>query len=166
MGSSRSRHGTACRPSVFFLDASRWDFRGVVSNSIRRAKAGGKRESEGPLESRLERFTRLDAVYGVWILWLCHREFPAFYGQGSKWRQRWKSASGSLERLFRTLDGLLLRCARRFIFRCSHGGHGPTLCEWAFGIAQRDLLQPLRSTRNANPLESGMERNGYIVPKH
>jgi hypothetical protein len=27
-------------------------------------------------------------------------------------------------------------------------------------------LQPLRSTRNANPLESGMERNGYIVPKH
>lgn len=84
MGSSRSRHGTACSASVFFLDASRWDFRGVVSNHIRRAKAGGKRESEGLLESRLERVSRLDAVYGLRVLWLRHREFSSIHDEGTQ----------------------------------------------------------------------------------
>lgn len=42
-------------------------------------------EPEGFMEGRLERFARLNALYGVRLFSLCHGEFPCVHDEGSQW---------------------------------------------------------------------------------
>jgi hypothetical protein len=80
------------------------------------------------MEGCFEGLARLNAVYGVRLFRLCYCEFPSLHDEGTQ-REWWsKPASGSLERVLRTLDGILLLRTRRFVFCCSQRSDPPKMC--------------------------------------
>jgi hypothetical protein len=81
-------------------------------------------------------------VVRIFRLRLC--EFSALHGQDSERQQRYEPTSLGLARFLRSLDGVTFGGARHSIHRCSCGGYEPALRQWAFGIAECDLLPQVR----------------------
>jgi len=83
-------------------------------------------------------------VYVFFRLRLC--ELHVLHGSDSQRRSSHHSFSRRLERVLRSLDGVLFRCACHSVFCRSHCGCQPPMYERACGISECGELPPVRST--------------------
>ena len=84
VGSSWSRDGTACGTVSILLDVVCWNLYRVAPSRPSCAAACGECEPEGFVESRLEGFARLDALYGLRLFRVRCGQFPVFHDEGSQ----------------------------------------------------------------------------------